>query len=133
MGYESRLFIIKRNVCEIGDGVWVSGHKLAEIELCCMGHNKNYKYFNEIFKNPIDFDLYEIPDNDGECEEDFRVDAYGKHCCWATIDDVVKYMEELIEEGETYWRLKPTIATLKAWKSENTGAGEDPIVVHWGH
>ena len=30
MGYESRLFIIKRNVCEIGDGVWVSGQKLAE-------------------------------------------------------------------------------------------------------
>ena len=48
MGYESRLFIIKRNEYEIGDGTWISGQKLAEIELCCVGHNKNCVYFNEI-------------------------------------------------------------------------------------
>lgn len=136
MGYESRLFIIKRNCYDIG-GDWISGQKLAEIELCNMCHNKDFKYFSEIFKTPIDFDLYDtgnvINDTREYDPEDYRVDCYDKHCCYTSIDEVVKYMEELIEEGETYWRLKPAIATLKAWKNDVTGLTVEPIVVHWGH
>ena len=60
MGYESRLFIIKRNVYEIGDSIWISGQKLAEIELCCVGHNKNYVYFNEISR-PLLILTFTIP------------------------------------------------------------------------
>lgn len=137
MGYESRLFIIKRNEYEIGDSIWISGQKLAEIELCCVGHNKIHVYFNEIFKTPIDFDLYNtgaiIDESSDYNPEDYRIDCYGKHCCYTSIDEVIKYMEELLEEGETYWRLKPAIATLKAWKNDVTGLDKEPIVVHWGH
>ena len=61
MGYESRLFIIKRNEFTFNEKEFVSGQKLAEIELFCMGHNKEYKYFNEIFKTPVDFDLARMP------------------------------------------------------------------------
>lgn len=129
MGYESKLFIINRR--DHGFGVY--GQKLAELDMCNMGCNKDHVYFNEIFKNMIDFDLYEIDYDKAEDEEDFRVDSYGKHCCWATIDEVVSYMKGLIEDGETYWRLKPAIATLEAWKAVNTGLSDDPIVVHWGY
>lgn len=134
MGYESRLFIINRHETQFSDGSnWVWGQKLAEIELCCMGHSKNYVYFNSIFKTPIDFNLYEIEDKEEYTDEDYRMDIYGSHCCYTSIDEVIKYLESRIEEGETYWRLKPAIATLKAWKNENTGLTVEPIVVHWGH
>lgn len=37
MGYESRLFIIKRNESKIGNRIWVTGQKLAEIEIVLYG------------------------------------------------------------------------------------------------
>ena len=33
MGYESRLFIIKRNESKIGDGIWISGSPINTLEL----------------------------------------------------------------------------------------------------
>ena len=88
MGYESRIFFVERKTCF--DGRIVIGSEISRFDLSKMGYYEyNGKSFRKIFTQEIDFDL-DINDSYGE---DARIDSYGEHCKWATVEDVIKWLE----------------------------------------
>lgn len=96
MGYESKCVIVERKECESPDGSkWVYGGEIARFDLSEMGYETvNGKMFREVFKTPIDFDIYVNPDDGNEHSwEYWREDFYGEHCKWATVDEVLAWLD----------------------------------------
>lgn len=135
MGYESRVFIIERSEC--CGGKFVYGDEIARFELCKMGNEVvNYKYFTDVFKTPIDFDLHDIGE-DPNCEEyreeDYRTDQYGEHCKYASIDSVLEWLESSETVNvEKYRRAVLLRDFLKMLKDRSSDFG-NIVVVHYGH
>lgn len=72
------------------DGRVVIGSEISRFDLSKMGYYEyKGKSFREIFTHEIDFDLY-VNDSYGE---DARIDSYGEHCKWATIEEVIEWLE----------------------------------------
>ena len=53
------------------------------------------KSFNQVFNKPIDFGLNE---NGDIWSNESRLDKYGVHCCWATVDEVIEWLELYVKE-----------------------------------
>lgn len=114
MGYESKLIIVDRHVWDSG---YAFAEMIAEFRMCCLPWNHR-----EIFKTPIDFDLYV------GCEA-VRKDCYGEHCKMAKPEVVVDALEKMARE-EDYRRYNPIIQMLKGFDSNQW---EDLEVVHYGY
>ena len=114
MGYESKLIVVERT--EIWNGI-VVGEAVAEFNLCVVNCN-----FTDIFTEPIDFNLY----IDGNPT---MSDCYGKHCCMADVDDVIKALEKMSEEID-YRRFAPAIGLLKGFEQQRWDTLK---VVHYGY
>lgn len=115
MGYESKLFIVE---CHRHNN-WVYGGIVATFDLCKVPWDHR-----QIFKVPIDFDLY------FEGNIVTRLDHYEELCCMAKPKEVISALKKLAKESD-YRRYKPCIALLKSFDEEHWG---DSIrVVHFGH
>lgn len=122
MGYESRLFIMNRNECKRKSGkIWVYAEKLAVIDMSCMGHNNGWK---ELFTEEIDYKIF----TDGENEED--TDDYGEHLKSGKIENIIRWLEEQIDNGNNYRRLKPLLGFLKEFNAERW---DELQIVHYGY
>lgn len=123
MGYESRLYVVERNVHKNKDGEpsWVYGEKIAMFNLCCMGRDWD---IDGIFSEPIDFPIeYDAKGND------VYEDLYGQHCGMADIDTVIESLEEFAEHDD-YRRIEPVLCLLKGFDKSRW---KDLRVVHYGY
>lgn len=124
MGYESRLYIMRRAEIVASNGdIRIWGDPFAEFDLFKMGYEYNAgKWFREIFETDIDFDLWV----DGKHT---REDCYGDTCQYADIDTVIDWLE-LSEVVKEYWRAEILLRFLKTLKE---AGHDDLIVVHYGY
>ena len=87
MGYESRIFFVERKSYSDDRTIIIIGSEISRFNLQNMRYYKyKGKSFREIFTYKIDFDLY----IDGK---DARIDSYGEHCKWATVEEVIEWLE----------------------------------------
>lgn len=143
MGYESRIIIVDRHeFAGSGEEPYIFAEEIARVELCKMGYSTNdgMRSFCDIFKTPIDFNLYgmaerwEYPDKEYP-DEHYREDCYGAVCKYATIDEVKTWLENAkdgYEPALNYRRaqiLYGLLTTLKA----NESKFDNLLVVHYGH
>ena len=90
MGYESKIFFVERKVYSGDRVINVIGSEISRFDLSKMGYYEyNGKSFRKIFTQEIDFDL----DINNSYGEDARIDSYGEHCKWATVEDVIAWLE----------------------------------------
>lgn len=113
MGYESRLYIAdyhkQTNWMEV----------IGSFDLCKMYIGG----WRELFKTPITNEVwFGIGD---ACTEDM----YGDVIKYASIDDVVKFLEDNCKNMK-YRRIEPCISLLRGF---NKTEWEDLVVLHYGH
>lgn len=135
MGYESKIVIVERTSGTYPSGKnFVSASEIARFDLCKMGYEQvNGKEFHKIFTIPIDFDIYVRTD---EPEQDYdpeywRVDCYGDHCAWATVDDVIDWLEQSQVVNE-YRRAELFLDFCKALKAHESDY-KQICLVHYGY
>jgi len=117
MSYESMITVAEK--CERSKTSIFEMH-LATMELCQMEEG-----FRNIFTKPVTWERRDMSDTD------ITTDKYGDICKYADIDTVIEYLEKRIAGGDTYRRLKPCLAMLKAYKDE---LWDYPlIVIHYGY
>lgn len=128
MGYESRIYIMRRNeiMNEHMDKPLIYADEIAEFDLCKLGYEHG-NIVRDAFKMPIDFDFYMNGD------EPTRGDAYGKLLKYCGIRELHKALLEYYEKVK-YRRIPPLIACLSALigDSDKWTDGE-LIAVHYGY
>ena len=120
MGYESRVYIVNR-VSFVDNSVW--GEELGSLRL---GKMADYSWI-ELFNKPKDFTLWEANGN-----TEITKDSYGDSLKYAELDDVLKWLEEHMEERH-YRRDKMLYDLLKGFKDDTIWGREHIVVVHYGY
>lgn len=121
MGYESRIFIVNRNVIKFKDeSINVYAEKIADIKMACMGNG-----FKDIFDKMIDYELYIDSTNEAT-----QTDMYDEIMTYTDCKTVIDYLENLIASGENYRRLTVLLGLLKGFNEEQW---DDIQVVHYGY
>lgn len=124
MGYESRVFIVKRMEYTYNDKSWIYCDEFARFDLEKMGYETvDGQYFREVFTRPIDFDIFPY---------DFatREDMYGDHCRYAFVGEVVEWLSES-EVARDWIKANMFFRCLKTIQSMPDG--DSFIVVHYGY
>lgn len=121
MGYESRLWVVKKSKYTN------YGENIAMVDLC------NICGKPDVFKNPIDYDVYIDSDNEPTIE-----DKYGDVLTDCSLDEAIKCIERLNEEyfdeiGESYSRFTMALGLLRAIKNDPLWADENIRVIHYGY
>ena len=128
MGYESKIIFVDKHEYSSGS---IYGQEIATWDMCKMGwYEFKGKSFKDIFTIPIDFDL----DLNGEVfGEEARIDAYGEHCKYTTVDNVINWLECYVEKVN-YRRAELLLAFLYIIKKQiDDGKWNQICVVHYGY
>lgn len=123
MGYESRVFVVnvtRHKKPQSDEVIWSFGQVLAGVNMSCMEAS-----FSALFKTPIDFETF-LDDPDVPTEKD----KYGDNIKATKVQEVITYLENKIEEGERYRRLKPLLGLLKGY---NESEWDELLVLHYGY
>lgn len=118
MAYESKVYIVEKSDLLNDEGKKYA-HVIAIFDLC------KFEGFCDIFKTVTDCYFY-ADDGNTEVVED----KYGDPLVEATIEDVVKYLENYIEKEHYYRRVAPVLGLLKAFKKDDWN---NLFVLHFGH
>lgn len=119
MGYDSRIFVVEKS-----SGAALEEHSkkyasvLARVEVC------KFPNLVSVFKKETDCYIYS---DDGNTE--ILTDCYGEPLKEATIEEVIKCLEES-EEKEHYRR---AVILLGLLRSFNADEWRDIAVLHYGH
>lgn len=120
MGYESKIYVVKKsNSFDENGKYWAS--KIAELDMSNSGD------FRNIFKKETDCYIYADDGNTPIFE-----DKYGEQLKEATVDDVVKWLDDIISDGEDYRRFKVALSLLKSFQTDQW-EGENIVVLHYGY
>lgn len=132
MGYESKLYICKRN--KIGDLVW--NETLAAINMCVMDMN-----FRALFTNKLDGDFYGADGAMSRFEprvdedEPELVDNYGDELTYTSLTDMLDWCDRYLEDDsdDKYWRIITLKDILFSLKYCSPIPLNELIVVHYGY
>lgn len=117
MGYESRLYIVKK--CDAINYAEV----IARYDCSNMGYDNGWR---ELFNKPFDCKMY-MEDGNTLIEED----CYGDKLQSADFPTVIEWLEKEVEKRD-YRRLKPLLSLLKGFDLSQCRDGEMEIV-HYGY
>lgn len=127
MGYESRIFVVERREYNMPEKR-VYGSEIAKFNLGKMYGpvSSDIGCFTELFKTPIDFDLYET----GEAES--KEDRYGEICKYTTdIDSVIRWLEAV--KDNNYYRRSFLFLDFCKSLATRLGDYEEVCLVHFGY
>lgn len=125
MGYESRVYIVKKSglYSRADDGsrkCWAE--KISMFNMCKAGD------FPSVFKKETTCYIY---DDGGDAQ--VLKDCYDKPLTEASVDDVIQWLETEGEK-EDYWRFTVLLETLMAIKKSYNGRSiENIAVLHYGY
>lgn len=132
MGYESKLFVVKKGCLEIDvDGkTYRWAERIASIDLSCA------PYVRDAFENGTESDVCWT-----EGEVDIIKDMYGKPLKEVSVCRAVEILKDAIKDDLAYGnnlpyrRYTPALALLEAFKAgQDAGQWNDNlVVVHFGH
>lgn len=122
MGYESKIYVIRKHKSIHGDKDW--DDVIATFDLCKMGYDEiNGKWFRRLFTEPVGT-MYA---DDGNTE--ITEDCYGDAVEGAPVYDVLLWMSKWLETN-TYNRAKAFYRMLIAIAEEIDG---DLWCYHYGY
>ena len=119
MGCESRIYVVQKSKLSLdGDGkCW--GEIVAMVNAC------KFPGLPEVFKQKTDCFIY-ADDDDTRIVED----QYGNELTEAPLSDVIKFLENEVQLGETYRRIKPLLGLLKSFDESQWG---NLVCLHYGY
>ena len=128
MSYESKIIFADRYEHLPNEAY---GREICQFDMCVINYLMiDGKFFHELFTRPIDFDLNENGDVWGE---QARIDKYGVHCKWATVDELIKWLEEFKKEDD-YRRAELLLSFLYTLQDQiNNGRWNQICIVHYGY
>jgi hypothetical protein len=109
MGYDSRLYIVRKTDMPIGDGIYNYAETIAIYKMCV------FPPFQKLFNEDGQLTHY-CP-----CEGDnyILLDEYGKPLREKSLDEVIDCLEQVIARDDDtahYKRVAPLLALLKAFQ-----------------
>ena len=118
MGYESRIYVVEKSGFFSDDGKrWA--------EIISMFNACKFPRLLEVFKKNTDCFIYADDGNTRIVE-----DRYGDKLTEAPLSDVIKFLENEVQRGETYRRIKPLLALLKGFDMEQW---DNLVCLHYGY
>lgn len=122
MGYESRLYVVNKRGSLMAEGKqWAE--VIAVFNMCKFGA------FNGVFQKETDCYIYA---DDGNTE--ILKDKYGDPLTEASIEDVIKYLEEYKDTKEHYRRVEPLLGMLLGLlNSFDASEWDDLKILHYGY
>lgn len=107
MGYESRIYVVEKSLLSPDD----DGKRFAEV--LAMFNACKFPGLPEVFNQKTDCYIFA---DDGNTR--IVKDRYGDELTEAPLSDVIKFLENEVQRGETYRRIKPLLALLKGFDME---------------
>ncbi len=123
MGYESRIYIVRKSTIKDDDLGKVWAEKIATFNMCV------YPTLADLMRSKPATDCYICADNSGT---DIVEDCYGDPLYEASVADVIAVLEKDVANGEDYRRIFPLLATLKAL-DEHKDQWDNLAVLHYGY
>lgn len=125
MGYESKLYIVKKNGNLMDDNGMRYAEIIAEFDMC------KCPPIAYMFGRMPKTDCYIYAD-DGNTK--ILEDMYGDSLTEAPLCKVIKTVEDAIANGYDYRRYPPLLACLKVfWQQEKEYIWDDIAVLHYGY
>lgn len=119
MGYESRIYVVNKSKYPIV----IDGRKYAEtiasFDACV------YPNLSSAFEKKTD--CYIIADDGNTI---VSKDKYGDELTEAPLSDVIRFLEDEVQRGETYRRIKPLLGLLKGFDMEQW---DNLVCLHYGY
>lgn len=119
MGYESRIYVVSKS------GLGLEYGKTYASVIAVFNASK-YAGLPDVFQKKTDCYIYA---DDGNSM--ILWDCYGDELKEAPIGDVIRFLESELERGETYSRIKPLLALLKAF--DGSAWGKKLVCLHYGY
>lgn len=119
MGCESRIYVVKK---ENFIDEWV-GLRYAQ-KIACVNMSV-FPCLSSVFKKQTDCYIYA---DDGDTA--ITKDKYGNPLTEAPLSDVIEFLEDEVQRGETYRRIKPLLALLKNFDMEQW---RNLVCLHYGY
>ena len=123
MGYESKLYIVEKFDTMIYNDGKRYARVIAMFDMC------KFYDLSDVLRHKPETDCYFYAD-DGNTR--VLEDCYGKPLTEATIKSVIDVLEDIVADGEKYWRIFPLLATLKVIEEGRLG-NDDIVVLHYGY
>lgn len=126
MGYESRIYVMKRSeiTFENRERPYILAEEIAMFDLRCLGYEHG-NIVRDAFKTPIDFPFFYGDDTT-------TTDAYGDALKYCKIEELIAALSEY-SEHEHYRRVPPLAALLSALADSNEWTDGELIAVHYGY
>lgn len=118
MSYDSRLYVVSK-------GEYPSeqdGKQYAEI--IAIFNGCYFRELSNLFRKKTD--CYILSDND----DIVIADKYGDELTEAPLSDVIKFLEDEVQRGENYRRIKPLLGLLKGFDIDQWG---NLVCLHYGY
>lgn len=123
MGYESRLYVIKKSTFESSDSGKRYGEIVAMFDLCKVSDIDFSKY--------PETEYYIYAENG---DKETIKDKYGDPLRELTLEQVVKEIEDAMSLEPHYRRFKPCLSLLREFKDTNLSQwGGELAVLHYGY
>lgn len=119
MGYESRIYVVEKSRLSPDD----DGKRFAEV--LAMFNACKFSGLPDVFKRKTDCFIY-ADDDDTRIIED----QYGNELTEAPLADVIKFLENEVQRGENYRRIKPLLSLLKGFDMEQW---DNLVCLHYGY
>ena len=119
MGYKSKIYVVEKSRLYLGG----NGKRWAEV--VAVFNACKFPKLPGVFKAKTDCYIYASDGNTRIFEDD-----YGDELTEAPLSDVIKFLEEEVQRGETYRRIKPLLGLLKGF-DENQW--EKLVCLHYGY
>ena len=119
MGYEIRIYVVEKSSLSPDD----DGKRFAEV--LAMFNACNFPGLPGVFKVKTDCFIFA---DDGNTR--IVKDRYGDELTEAPLSDVIKFLENEVQRGETYRRIKPLLGLLKSFDMEQW---DNLVCLHYGY
>lgn len=119
MSYEHRIYIIDKPSWNPDETGKKFAKVIASFNFC------SYPNFQNVFKRKTDCYIY-ADHGDERIFEDF----YGEELTESALSDVIKFLENEVQRGETYRRIKPLLGLLKSFDESQW---KNLVCLHYGY
>lgn len=117
MGYESRIYVAYKEK--------IHDEEKRYAGVVAMFNFGKFPGLREVFKAKTDCYIYADDGNTPILEDDC-----GDELTEASLSDVIKFLEDEVQRGETYRRIKPLLGLLKSFDESQWG---NLVCLHYGY
>ena len=131
MGYESRIYFVRRYDHIKDDNGYYHSNIVASLEMFKMGYDEYTDNILKAFDTPTDFTLWlpECNENYEEVMQEVNEDKYGKHLMYASNKEALYKAVKIANANNPYYPyfnvFEKLVEQFKGW--------DNIYIVHYGH